>query len=85
MNTIVLSRVRGIFADVFSLPEEQITSESSPDTIKSWDSLQHLNLILAMEQEFGVQFIPEEIERLLSVKHIIELLADKLHPATSSS
>jgi acyl carrier protein len=51
--------------------------ESSPDNITSWDSLQHLNLVLALEQEFQVQFSPEEIEEILSVELAAALLDEK--------
>ena len=55
----------------------QVQPESSPDTIPNWDSLQHLNLVLAAEQEFNVQFSPEEIEQLLSVELVAALLEEK--------
>jgi acyl carrier protein len=73
--------VRHIVADLFSIPVEKVTIESSPDTIEVWDSLQHLNLVLALEQEFDVQLTPEEIELLLCVQDIVALLAEKLHTA----
>jgi acyl carrier protein len=84
MNPAVLNRVQHILADIFHIPVEQITLVSSPDTIESWDSLNHLNLVLAIEQEFGVQIMPEEIEQLLSVEHIIVLLDEKLNAAGKS-
>ena len=77
MNTPFLDRVRRIFSDVFQVPLEQIHPESSPDTIPNWDSLQHLNLVLALEEEFRVQFSPEEIEQLLSVELVAALLNEK--------
>jgi acyl carrier protein len=77
MNTPILNRVRLIVADTFSTPAEQITLASSPDTIETWDSLQHLNLMLALEQEFGLQLTPEEIEQLLSVEQIVALLSTR--------
>jgi acyl carrier protein len=78
MNPAILNRVQGIVADLFSMPMPEITLETSSDTINSWDSLQHLNLMLALEQEFGVQFAPEEIEKLTSVQSIVGLLNLKL-------
>lgn len=77
MNTPHLDRVRRIFADVFQVPLEQVTAQSSPDTIPTWDSLQHLNLVLALEQEFRIQFTPEEIEQLLSVEVVATRLEEK--------
>ena len=77
MTSIVFERVQRIAADVFSVPIAQINAESSADTIETWDSLQHLNFVLAVEQEFGVRFTPEEIEKLISVNTMVEMLAVK--------
>jgi len=74
----MLERVRRLVADVFQLPVDEIRADSSPDSIEAWDSLHHLDLVLALEQEFGIQFTPEEIEQLLSVELIVALLAEKV-------
>jgi acyl carrier protein len=74
----VLDRTRRIVADIFRVPLEQVRPESSPDTIETWDSLHHLDLVLAIEQEFDVQFTPEEIEQLLSVELVAALVTVKL-------
>jgi len=73
-----LEHVRQIVADTFNLPQSLVEPSSSPDTIEGWDSLRHLNLTLALEQKFDVQFTPEEIEQLLSVELIADLLEEKL-------
>jgi acyl carrier protein len=51
--------------------------QSSPETVPTWDSLQHLNLVLALEQEFRIQFTPEEVEQLLSVEVAAAVLEEK--------
>ena len=73
----MLERVRAIVADIFNLPLGRVRADSSPDNIEAWDSLQHLNLVLALEQAFAVQFTPEEIEQLLSVELIAALIEEK--------
>jgi acyl carrier protein len=73
----MLERTRRIVADIFALPLEEVRPDSSPDTISAWDSLKHLEMVLALEQEFAIQFTPEEIEQLLSVELIVALLAEK--------
>lgn len=78
MNATVFSKVQDQIAQVFGIPVEQVLPESTPDTIESWDSLQHLNLVLALEQEFSIQFSPEEIEQLLSVELIAMLVEEKV-------
>ncbi len=77
MNHSHLDQVRTIFSDVFQVPLDQVTPQSSPETIPTWDSLQHLNLVLALEQEFCIQFTPEEIEQLLSVEVVAAILDEK--------
>jgi acyl carrier protein len=82
MSSPVFERVRGIAADVLKLSANQITPQSSPETIEAWDSVQHLNLVLALEQEFGVQFEPEEIDQMSNVDRILSVLETKLSPAS---
>jgi acyl carrier protein len=77
VNQEVFDRVRTLMADIFSVPADQLTAASSPDNIETWDSIQHLNLVMALEQEFGVQFSPEEIEQLLSVELAAALVEEK--------
>jgi acyl carrier protein len=72
-----LETVRRIVADVFNLPIDEVLPTSSPETIESWDSEQHLNLVLAVEQEFGVQLAPEDIEQFASVGEIAKLLLNR--------
>lgn len=73
----ILRRVQLIAADIFGVPAESVTPSSSPDSIESWDSLNHLNLVLALEQELNIQFSPEEIEQLLSIELIASLVEEK--------
>jgi len=74
----VLKRVLAIAADVFQVPESSLSAASTPDTVESWDSLHHLELVLALEQEFGIQISPEEIEQLLSIELTAALMEEKL-------
>jgi acyl carrier protein len=77
-NKIVLRNVVSIAADIFEVPESTLGAQSSPDTIATWDSLHHLSFVLALEQEFGVEFSPEEIEQLLSIELTEAALQEKL-------
>ncbi len=77
MNDGRLDRVRRVVADIFDLELEQVAESSSPETTEAWDSLQHLNLVLALEQSFGVAFTTEEINQMLSVGEIVNVLRKK--------
>jgi acyl carrier protein len=69
-------KVFNVVSCVLKVPVEQINEESSPDTIEEWDSLSHLNLIMALEQEFGISFSEEQIMNLLNVKLILQTLEE---------
>lgn len=70
-------QIRQLVADVLEAPIETIAPSSSPDELESWDSLRHLSLVLAVEQQFELQFTPEEIEQMLSVELIEALVEEK--------
>ncbi len=78
MTESVFDRVRVIVADLFALQEEEVVLGSSPDTIEMWDSIQHLNLVLAIEQAFRIQLSPEDIERMTDVGMIVELINERI-------
>ena len=72
-----LPQIREIAADVFELLPDELTPSSSPETVARWDSLQHLNLVMALEQAFSVEFTPEEIERMTSLAAVAKVLGAK--------
>ena len=71
-------RVVQIMSHVLNVPVASLDETASPDTIATWDSLNHMNLVLALEQEFGVQFRDEEILQLLSVTAIADAVAGRV-------
>ena len=79
----MLQRVRQIAADVFDVPLDAVTSQSSPETIENWDSLQHVTLVVALEQAFAVQFLPEEISEMLTIERIASLVEQKMAPVAT--
>ncbi len=74
---IILDQVRTAAADVLRIPLERITEASTPESVESWDSVEHLNLILALETQFGIEFEPEEIEQMKSIGEIARLVESK--------
>jgi acyl carrier protein len=78
MTEPLQAEVCRIVADLFELDPGPITPATSPETIEAWDSLQHLNLVIALEQAFEVAFTPEEIEEMVSVAAIVRIVATRL-------
>ncbi len=69
-------RIYTVVSKVLKVPLSSIDETSSPDTVETWDSLQHLQLILALEEEFGVQFSIDEITAMQTVGNIAAILGD---------
>jgi acyl carrier protein len=63
----VPSSLRNILADVFEISPEEVTPDLNAATVDSWDSFRHLQAILAVEEEYGVQLDPQRIPELTSV------------------
>ena len=71
------TKIKQVMSAVFEIPVESITDEASSDNIENWDSLRHLNLILALEEEFDVSIPDEEVGNLVNYK-LIELVINGL-------
>ena len=78
MKTNISDRIKNVMSAVFGISNEEINVESSPDTIESWDSLKHMNLVVALEEEFNVEFTDDNIIELINMKLIMAVLLEKL-------
>jgi acyl carrier protein len=67
-----------VMATVLEVPAESIGPDTDMDTVPSWDSLRHLTLVLALEQEFGVQIPDEDAGSITSYPLIRLVLKDLL-------
>jgi acyl carrier protein len=78
MNTQqVPSSLRNILADILEISPEEVTPDLSIGMVDNWDSFRHLQAMLAIEGEYGVQFDPQRIPELTSVALIQAELAKK--------
>jgi acyl carrier protein len=73
----VPSSLRDILADILEISPEQVTPALGVGTVDSWDSFRHLQAILAIEGEYGVQFDPAKIAELTTVALIQTELESK--------
>jgi acyl carrier protein len=80
LTVSAFEQVRSVASDIFGVPADKITAESSPETIDNWDSMQHLNLVLAIEEKFGVQLAPEDIEKMKNIGAVAAVV-EKLQSA----
>ena len=59
-----------VLSRLFNVSPDLITEDASPDTIENWDSLRHMKLVLALEEEFEVEFTDDQVVEMLSYKLI---------------
>lgn len=76
--TSTFEQVQAIASDIFGVPAGKISADSSPETVENWDSMQHLNLVLAIEEKFGVQLAPEDIEQMKTIGAAATLVEKRL-------
>ena len=71
----MLDKVRQIIADMTHNNVASVTAKSSSQNLDGWDSVAQINIIVAIEEEFGVTFDPEDIHTLNSVEKIINAVS----------
>lgn len=74
----VLGQVQEIFRSVFDDESLAVTRDTSAKDIEDWDSMEHINLIVAMEKSFHVKFSIEEAGSLQNVGEMVDLILQKL-------
>ena len=74
----ILKKLQPIFQDIFEDDDLLITAESDADSVEGWDSLAHIVLIFAIEEEFEIKFALGELEAMQDVGDMVELIQKKL-------
>jgi acyl carrier protein len=81
MNTVsddhILSELVDIFRDVFDDDNVTLTMDSTAEDFDKWDSLNHINIVVACEMHFKIKFQTAEIESLKNVGELVELIRSK--------
>ena len=66
-----------VLSQVFAVPAPSIDDGFGPKTCKKWDSLKHLQMVMALEDRFAITFDPAEVPRLIGLPVIEEILREK--------
>jgi len=69
--------IKQIIATTLQIPLESVRDDSSNQSIPEWDSLGHMNLIMALEKHFGVAFTLDEIIELTDLATIQRVISEK--------
>ncbi len=74
----IYSQLTTIFRDLFDDEAIVLTPETTAADIEDWDSFNHINLIVAVEQKFGIKFKTAELEEMHNVGHLVAMIEKKL-------
>lgn len=77
MNPDNNARFRAVVSAVLGVATEQVADNLSPDRVDTWDSLNQINLISALEQEFGVTLPTEALSSYQSISGLRALLVER--------
>ena len=70
-------RIKKIMSNIFKVPENEITGSTSNKNTEAWDSLNHMQLIAALEDEFDIMFDADEIVKLVNFEIVKRTLNAK--------
>ena len=73
----VYEKMNEIFRNVFDDEEITLQDETNAEDIDDWDSLEQINLIVAIENEFGMMFDMNEVADLANVGEMVDLILSK--------
>jgi acyl carrier protein len=59
-------KIKEVMSQVLEFPVDRIQAETSPEHVERWDSLKHIQLILALEEEFSIMFPDDAVPNLLT-------------------
>jgi acyl carrier protein len=74
---LVRPRLQAIMADVFDSPSLVIADNMQASDIAGWDSLTHINLVVAVEREFGIRMTVDDVRNLSNVGDLISVVSKK--------
>ena len=74
----ILSKVQNIFRDVLDEENISLTSQTTANDIEEWDSLTHIQLVVAIEKSFKIKFTSKEILSWKNVGGMVETIHAKL-------
>ncbi|HOC35194.1 MAG: acyl carrier protein [Ruminococcus flavefaciens] len=73
----VIARLNEVFRDVFGDDSISVNASTTAADIEDWDSIEHINLMEAVEQEFGLRFKMREVSGMKNVGEMIDIICDR--------
>lgn len=77
MEEKIYEELNEIFRDIFDDESINLTPETNSDDIEDWDSLEHINLVVAIEKKFGIKFSMDEVTGMKNVGEMVKIIIER--------
>lgn len=67
-----------VFQDVFDDESIHVSDSTTADDIEDWDSLEHINLVVAIENKFGIKFNMSEVTSMKNVGEMVDIILERI-------
>lgn len=74
----VFERLNAVFRDVFDDEDITVNDQTTANDIEDWDSLEHINLMAAVESEFGIKFSMGQVVTMKNVGEMADIILQKV-------
>lgn len=74
----ILARIQDVFREELELDDLLLADETTADDVEEWDSLSHIQLVVALEKEFGLKFTSREILSWDNIGDLVDCINKKL-------
>lgn len=74
----IFDKMKEIFTDIMDLKDIKLNDETSADDIEEWDSLSHIQIIVAIEKAFGIKFSSQEMITWKNVGDMVDCIQNKI-------
>ena len=74
----IFKQLDEVFQDVFDDESIHVVDETTADDIEDWDSLEHINLVVAIENKFGIKFNMNEVTSMKNVGEMVDNILERI-------
>lgn len=76
---MIYEKLNEVFQDVFDDDTITVNAQTTADDIEDWDSLEHINLVSAVEKEFGMKFTMAQVVGMKNVGEMVDVILAANH------